>query len=141
MKKILITLIFTFVCIFTYATSTDKLHVGYTSDMCSDYYVLSMKKDTVYVTYYEYEQGIFAYYDGLIGIKTTRLTPLMNKLSNIQINKVSEIKNEYKKLLNDINTVNPTYHKFKNNYVAFFKIGMLYDKVWKFSDKVNKIIK
>ena len=110
MNKILITLIFSFVCMFANATSHNKLHIGYTSDMCSDYYVLSVNKDTVYVTYYEYEQGTFVYYDDLNYFLSSRLTLLMNKLVNIHSTKVNKIKNEYEKLLIDINVVNSTYH-------------------------------
>lgn len=141
MNKIFITLIFSFVCMFTNATSYNKLHIGYTSDMCNDYYVLSVKKDTVYVTYYEYEQGTFVYYDGLNDFVSSRLTPLMNKLVNIHTNKVNNIKNEYENLLIDINVVNPTYHKYKNNYIAFYEMGSLYNKVGKLIDKVEKITK
>ena len=141
MNKILITLIFSFVCMFANATSHNKLHIGYTNDMCSDSYVLSVNKDTVYVTYYEYEQGTFVYYDGLNDFALSHLTPLMNKLVNIHTNKVNKIKNEYEKLLIDINIVNPTYHKCKNNYVAFYEMGTLYNKIVKLIDKVEKITK
>lgn len=141
MNKILITLMLSFVCMFANATSDNKLHIGHTEDMCNDYYVLSIKKDTVYVTYYEYEQGTFVYYDGLTDFTSSRLTPLMNKLTNIHTNKVNEIKNEYENLLIDINVVNPTYHKCKNNYIAFYEMGTLYNKVGTLIDKVNKIIK
>ena len=88
MNKILITLIFSFVCMFANATSHNKLHIGYTNDMCSDYYVLSVKKDTVYVSYHEYEQGTFVYYNGLNYFLSSRLTPLMNKLVNIHTKKL-----------------------------------------------------
>lgn len=141
MNKIFITLMLSFVCMFANATSDNKLHIGYTEDMCNDYYVLSIKKDTVYITYYEYEQGTFVYYDGLTDFTSSRLTPLMNKLTNIHTNKVNAIKNEYENLLIDINVVNPTYHKCKNNYIAFYEIGTLYNKVGNLIDKVNKIIK
>lgn len=141
MNKIFITLIFSFVCMFTNATSYNKLHIGYTSDMCNDYYVLSVKKDTVYVSYYEYEQGTFVYYKCLNDFVSSRLTPLMNKLVNIHTNKVNNIKNEYENLLIDINVVNPTYHKCKNNYIAFYEMGSLYNKVGKLIDKVEKITK
>ena len=141
MNKIFITLIFSFVCMFANATSHNKLHIGYTNDMCSDYYVLSVKKDTVYVTYYEYEQGTFVYYNGLNYFLSSRLTPLMNKLNNIHTTKVNKIKNEYEKLLIDINVVNPTYHKCKNNYIAFYEMGTLYNKIWKLIDKVKEITK
>ena len=141
MNKILITLIFSFVCMFADATSHNKLHIGYTNDMCSDYYVLSVKKDTVYVTYYEYEQGTFVYYNGLNYFLSSRLTPLMNKLNNIHTTKVNKIKNEYENLLIDINVVNPTYHKCKNNYIAFYEMGTLYNKIWKLIDKVKEITK
>ena len=109
--------------------------------MCNDYYVLSVNKDTVYVTYYEYEQGTFVYYDGLNDFVSSRLTPLMNKLVNIHTNKVNKIKNEYENLLIDINVVNPTYHKCKNNYIAFYEMGTLYNKIGKLIDKVEKITK
>ena len=141
MNKIFITLIFSFVCMFANATSHNKLHIGYTNDMCSDYYVLSVKKDTVYVTYHEYEKGTFVYYDDLNYFLSSRLTPLMNKLVNIHTKKVNNIKNEYKNLLIDINVVNPTYHKCKNNYIAFYEIGTLYNKIWKLIDKVKEITK
>lgn len=141
MNKILITLIFSFVCMFANATSHNKLHIGYTSDMCSDYYVLSVKKDTVYVTYYEYEQGTFVYYDDLNYFLSSRLTPLMNKLNNIHTTKVNKIKNEYEKLLIDINVVNPTYHKCKNNYMAFYEMGILYNKIGELINEVEKITK
>lgn len=141
MNKIFITLMLSFVCMFANATSHNKLHIGYDRDMCSDYYVLSMKKDTVYVTYYEYEQGTFVYYDGLTDFTSSRLTPLMNKLTNIHTNKVNMIKDEYENLLIDINIVNPTYHKCKNNYIAFYEMGTLYNKVGNLIDKVNKIVK
>lgn len=121
MNKIFITLIFSFVCMFANATSHNKLHIGYDKDMCNDYYVLSVKKDTVYVTYYEYEQGTFVYYDGLNDFVSSRLTPLMNKLVNIHTNKVNNIKNEYENLLIDINVVNPTYHKCKIIILHFMK--------------------
>ena len=141
MNKIFITLIFSFVCMFANATSHNKLHIGYTNDMCSDYYVLSVKKDTVYVSYHEYEQGIFVYYNGLNYFLSSRLTPLMNKLNNIHTTKVNKIKNEYENLLIDINVVNPTYHKCKNNYIAFYEMGTLYNKIWKLIDKVKEITK
>ena len=141
MNKILITLIFSFVCMFANATSHNKLHIGYTSDMCSDYYVLSVKKDTVYVTYYEYEQGTFVYYDDLNYFLSSHLTPLMNKLNNIHTTKVNKIKNEYENLLIDINLVNPTYHKCKNNYMEFYEMGILYNKIGELINEVEKIIK
>ena len=141
MNKILITLIFSFVCIFANATSHNKLHIGYTNDMCSDYYVLSLKKNTVYVTYYEYEQGTFVYYDDLNYFLSSRLTPLMNKLNNIHTTKVNKIKNEYEKLLIDINVVNPAYHKCKNNYMAFYEMGILYNKIGELINEVEKITK
>lgn len=141
MNKIFIIFIFSFVCMFANATSHNKLHIGYTNDMCNDYYVLSVKKDTVYVTYYEYEQGTFVYYDGLNDFVSSRLTPLMNKLVNIHTNKVNKIKNEYENLLIDINVVNPTYHKCKNNYIAFYEMGTLYNKIGKLIDKVKEITK
>lgn len=141
MNKILITLIFSFVCMFANATLHNKLHIGYTSDMCSDYYVLSVKKDTVYVTYYEYEQGTFVYYDDLNYFLSSRLIPLMNKLVNIHTTKVNKIKNEYEKLLIDINVVNPTYHKCKNNYMAFYEMGILYNKIGELINEVEKITK
>ena len=141
MNKIFITLIFSFVCMFANATSHNKLHIRYTHDMCSDYYVLSVKKNTVYVTYYEYEKGTFVYYDGLNYFLSSRLTPLMNKLVNIHTKKVNNIKNEYENLLIDINVVNPTYHKCKNNYIAFYEMGTLYNKIGKLIDKVEKITK
>ena len=141
MNKIFITLIFSFVCMFANATSHNKLHIGYTNDMCSDYYVLSVKKDNVYVSYHEYKQGTFVYYNGLNYFLSSRLTPLMNKLVNIHTKKVNNIKNEYKNLLIDINVVNPTYHKCKNNYIAFYEMGTLYNKIWKLIDKVKEITK
>ena len=119
----------------------NKLHIGYTNDMCSDYYVLSVNKDTVCVTYYEYEQGTFVYYDGLNDFVSSRLTPLMNKLVNIHTNKVNKIKNEYENLLIDINVVNPTYHKCKNNYIAFYEMGILYNKIGELINEVEKITK
>ena len=65
----------------------------------------------------------------------------MNKLVNIQKKKVNNIKNEYENLLIDINVVNPTYHKCKNNYIAFYEMGKLYNKIWKLIDKVKEITK
>ena len=65
----------------------------------------------------------------------------MNKLNNIHTTKVNKIKNEYEKLLIDINVVNPTYHKCKNNYIAFYEMGTLYNKIGKLIDKVEKITK
>lgn len=141
MNKILITLIFSFVCMFANATSHNKLHIGYTNDMCSDYYVLSINKDTVYITYYEYEQGTFVYYDDLNYFLFSRLTPLMNKLNNIHTTKVNKIKNEYENLLIDINVVNPTYHKCENNYMAFYEMGILYNKIGELINEVEKITK
>ena len=141
MNKIFITLIFSFVCMFANATSHNKLHIGYTNDMCSDYYVLSVKKDTVYVTYYEYEQGTFVYYNGLNYFLSSRLTPLMNKLNNIHTTKVNKIKNEYENLLIDINVVNTTYHKCRNKYLSYYEMSRLYNKIWKLIDKVKEITK
>ena len=141
MNKIFITLIFSFVCMFANATSHNKLHIGYTNDMCSDYYVLSVKKDTVYVSYHEYEQGTFVYYNGLNYFLSSRLTPLMNKLNNIHTTKVNKIKNEYEKLLIDSNVVNPVYHKCKNNYMAFYEMGILYNKIGELINEVEKITK
>ena len=141
MNKIFITFIFSFICMFADATSHNKLHIGYTNDMCSDYYVLSVKKDTVYVTYYEYEKGTFVYYDDLNYFLSSRLTPLMNKLVNSHTTKVNKIKNEYENLLIDINVVNPTYHKCKNNYIAFYEMGILYNKIGELINEVEKITK
>lgn len=141
MNKFLITLVFSFACMFVNATANNKLHIEYAEDMCNDYYVLSMKNDTVYITYYEYEQGTFVYYECLNDFMSSRLTPLMNKLNNIHSNKINNIKNEYENLLIDINIVNPTYHKCKNNYIAFYEMGTLYNKVGALINKVNKIIK
>ena len=53
MNKILITLIFSFVCMFANATSHNKLHIGYDKDMCNDYYVLSVKRANAVKKYLE----------------------------------------------------------------------------------------
>ncbi len=139
MKYLLSTLVLSFVCMF--ANADNKLHMTRTSDMCSDYYVLTMNNDTVYVTDYEYEQGTFVYYKDLQYFANSRLKPLMNKLVNIHTAKANYIKSEYENLLIDINVVNPTYHKCNDNLMAFYEMGTLYDKVGKLIEKVNNYTK
>lgn len=135
MKHIFITLVLSFMCVI--ANADNKLHITRTSDMCSDYYVLTVDKNTVYVSDYEYEQGIVNYYNDVIKFANSRLKPLAEKVARKNDKKSIYISNLCEKLFIDINVCNPTYHKVSNQFMAFYELGTLYDNVGKLIDMIN----
>lgn len=120
-----------------------QIEVDSVTDMCSDYYKMYYNEstDTVFVSFYEYEQGLQTYYVNMYGINTLRneyIPAIMNvtdglTLSDLQNDSIREKYETAKDIIIDYKIIEDCYERYNpvlydwsdsiNN--GFYTLGMI----------------
>lgn len=104
---------------------TLKVELDSISDMCSDYYILSMDNDTVAITAYEYEQGINDFYGYISNEGMNRLSNNISSIINDDNITIGRLIDKYNDIKEEVQTYNPEYYKCDNKFEMFFNIGKI----------------
>lgn len=127
MKKFISFLGMLLISITMCANNTDTLNVELDtiSDMCSDYYILSMDNDTVAITTYEYEHGINDFYDYISNEGMYRLNNNISSIINDDNITIGRLIDKYNDIKDEVQKYNPECYKCDNKFEMFFNIGKI----------------